>query len=81
MSPSLAMLRGERVIVIPPAQGGWEVIVGTTASGPQKDYETAVAVAALRLGVTDCVSLLCPACGKVRHLEMGRLRCRECGHG
>jgi hypothetical protein len=75
----LAEARGERVIFVPPAMGGWEVIVGTTRGFRQKDIRTALHVTAQRLD-EGCGprAARCPLCGSVLHLDFGRLRCRAC---
>ena len=73
---TLAEERGERVTFVPPAQGGWEVVVGTTRSFPQSDIRTALHVAAQRMQVDH--SSRCPLCGLHLHMEIGRLRCRAC---
>lgn len=49
----MAEKRGERVILIPPAQGGWEVQVGTTQSYPQESFERAVSEAAIKQDVAE----------------------------
>ena len=77
----MASLRGERVIIIPPAQGGWEVQVGCDRSCPQSDLLTALHVAARRLGMPEVPRIPRCACGAVQHLEFGQLRCRRCSGG
>ena len=52
----LAELHGERVVIVPPAQGGWRVIVGTDDSHAQCDLATAIDVIALRLEVRDATT-------------------------
>ena len=74
----LAELRGERVIIVPPAQGGWEVFVGTSRSFKQTDLLTALHVVARRLDVSHGPrAKRCAYCDAVLHLEHGRLRCRQ----
>jgi hypothetical protein len=73
----LAEMRGDRVIVVPPAQGGWEVFVGTARSFRQADLLTALHVVARRLDMSHGpTAKRCAYCDAVLHLEHGRLRCR-----